>query len=176
MLMKRIGGIFAVLVITGALLAQTRLERLVNEVQADWLLGRWSGETQSGERVNLQFQWGLSRHVVIIRGQIGQTQFMGVTSVDPESDFTADFIGFDSRGARIKGGWDQDYKGDLLLRLESVLPYGETTKWGCVFKKKSENELEIKIQSLDRWGYPQDPPKSIISMKRESMPVRRRAD
>jgi len=114
-------------------------------------------------RLNSPSKKDLDKHVVIIRGQVGdKIKFMGITRLDPEIA-EATYTGFDNRGGTSKGTWDME-GGDLVLRIEGVSPDGNTWRGAVVFAQAGDKKLEMRMHSLDQWGDLEYPARFSITL------------
>jgi len=154
-----------VLLCGGLALGQTSLEQMVKEGEASWVLGTWKGTTENGTEITLQTRWDLKRQIIVLRGTVGEYQFLGITSVNPLSG-QVEYTGFDSRGGRSKGSWDSDGQ-NLILTVEGTSPDGETHKVAFVFVKKERNKMDVELHEVDQWGYPVYPARGKITLTKQ---------
>lgn len=158
------------LLCSGLVLGQTALEQMVKDGEAGWVFGTWKGTTENGTEITQQIRWGLKKQVIVLRGTVGEFQFLGITSVNPLSG-SVEYTGFDSRGGRSKGTWDSDGQ-NLILTLEATSPEGETHKVAFVFVKKGADKMDVEVHEVDQWGYPVYPAKGKVTLTKQKAPSR----
>lgn len=145
--------------------AQPSLVELVDEANANWMMGTWVGTMDNGATFTHTFKWDLNKQIIVMRGEIDDMSFMGVTSVDAETG-EPKYVGWDSRGSHSKGTW-ADEGGEPALRIESKTSDGETRKMAVVFGRGTGGTLKIALHGLDEWGYLQTPAFATLELKKK---------
>ena len=146
--------------------AQSSLADLVEQGQAEWMMGTWVGTTDNGTTFTHSFSWDLDKQIILMRGEIGDRSFLGITSLD-SSTGEPKYVGWDSKGSTSKGTWGEENDG-VALRLESTRPGGETRKFAVVFAKTDGGNLEVRFHTVDEWGYLNYPAMGSTTLKKQA--------
>ena len=145
--------------------AQGKLGDFVTQYGYDWLLGKWTATDDEGQRVEVDYKWGLDRHVVLMDFRMGDFAFHGMTMLVASSEEVV-LAGADNQGGTWKGAWGDGY-GDAVLKVEGVQADGETQKVEVVHRNLDANTIKISIYGLDSWGYRDAEPWSTLTYKRQ---------
>lgn len=145
--------------------AQSSLADLVNEAGADWMFGTWQGTGDDGTSVSHTFTWELDKKVIIMRGQMGDLAYMGMTAVDPDT-YEPKYTGYDNRGGAASGVWGEE-SGEVVLRLVAKNPTEGKIKMAVVFAQKS-GRLEMRIHGVDDWDDLQYPAWASVLLKKKT--------
>ncbi|MCB1125697.1 MAG: hypothetical protein KDM81_04320 [Verrucomicrobiae bacterium] len=157
------------LVLAGSCLAahaQPSLRDLVNEAQAEWMMGTWEGPTDDGQTLTHTFAWDLDKKIIVMKGKVGDMAYLGITAIDPETG-EPKYSGYDSQGTVSKGTWSEE-SGDVALRIDGHSPTEGKRKIGVVFGKASGGGLQLRMHGVDQWGYLQYPAAMTINLKKKA--------
>jgi hypothetical protein len=144
---------------------QSSLAGLVSEAGADWLFGTWQGTSDDGTALTHSFAWDLNKEIIIMRGEMGEMAYLGVTAIDPDAG-EPKYTGYDSQGGVSTGAWGEE-SGDVALRLEINNPTEGKNKMAVVFAQKSGG-LEMRIHGVNDWDSLQYPAWASILMKKKA--------
>jgi len=144
--------------------AQDKLAEMVNQANAEWMLGKWEAQTDNGGTVTLEFSWDLDKHVVALHGKTPDMEFKGYSALDTSAN-EVKYFGFDNRGSITKGNWALE-GSDLVLRVESQT--GErTTKMGVVFAGNASEGLQLRLHGLEGSGSLSTPARVTLKFKKQ---------
>lgn len=146
--------------------AQSSLVDLVNEAQAEWMMGTWEGTTDNGDALTHSFAWDLDKKVIVMKGKASDMAYLGVTAIDPDTG-EPKYTGYDNRGAVSKGTWGEE-SGDVALTIESNSPTDGKRKFAVVFGKAAGGGLELRMHGVDQWGYLQYPAWGTVKMSKKA--------
>jgi len=146
--------------------AQEKLGDFVTQYGYDWVLGKWAATDNEGQRVEVNYKWGLDKHIVLMDFRMGDFTFHGMTMLAASSEEVV-LAGADNQGGIWKGTWGDNY-GDAVLKAEGVQADGEIQKVEIVHRNLDAKTIKISIYGLDSWGYRDAEPWSTLTCKRQS--------
>lgn len=144
--------------------AQTTLEDMVSQGNAEWMLGKWEGPADDGTTVMLNFSWDLNKRVVVLHGKVGDMEFKGFSALEPGSS-EVKYTGFDNRGSVSRGTWGMEGE-ELTLRLESKTDEG-TRKMATVFTGSASQGLEVRLHGVTEFGSLVSPARITLKLKKQ---------
>ena len=156
----------AVLVIlaTGAK-AQQKLGDLVTEGGFDWMIGKWVGETDEGQRIEVVYKWELNKHMVSVHYKGDDFEYRGMILYMAAEDKVVQ-IGIDNRGSTSKGEWEAD--GDkAVVKSEYTQANGEKGKFGIVHSKVDANTMKAGMYAVESTGELAEEPWGELEYKRQ---------
>ncbi len=144
--------------------AQQKLGDFVTDGGYDWVLGRWAAATDEG-KVELEYKWGLDKHIVLVEVKMGDYRQRGIVMLDPDR---GEVIGVaaDNKGGTWKGDWTEEY-GDLVYRLQQTGSNGQVNKMQVVHAKVDSDTVTIGVYGADSSGYRNAEPMSKLTYKRQ---------
>jgi len=145
--------------------AQSSLENLVSEANADWMFGKWQAETENGDKVTLNVSWELDKHVVLLHVKAGDMELKGYTVIEPRAEMPK-YYGFDNRGSVGKGSWNME-NGDLVLRVETEIPDRGPQKGAFAFSGTPSTGLQVNMYSIDSSGELVTPARMTLKFKKQ---------
>ncbi len=140
--------VFAVCLISSLVQAQQTLSDLVQEANANWIIGSWKASTDTGGTFRLDITWDLDKHAVVLHGKGDDIEFKGFSVLEPGSDQVS-YFGFDNHGVVSKGMWSKE-NDELVLRVESRTDEG-ARKMAAVFTS-TVGGLDLRLHRLDDSG------------------------
>ncbi len=146
--------------------AQRSLESLVSDEGAEWMLGKWQGQSENGDTTTLNVSWDLEKHVIVLHVKSGETEAKGYTVVEPKSELPQ-FYSFDNKGAVVKGSWNKE-NDELVLRVESERADRETWKGAFVFTGSASSGLKVRMHKVDSAGDLATPAEATFKLKKQS--------
>jgi hypothetical protein len=146
--------------------AQASLENLVSEASAEWMFGQWQTQTDNGDTVSLTIGWDLEKHVVTLHVKAPEMESKGYTVMESSHE-TPRYYTFDNRGAVGKGSWNME-NDELVLRVDTERPGGETRKAAFVFGGSSSKGLEVRMHTVDSSGSLSSDARMTLKFKKRS--------
>jgi hypothetical protein len=163
----------AVLVIwSSSAAAQQSLRELVTDFGYDWLVGRWTAQTDDGTTILLAYKWELNGHLLTVDLKMGEYASRGMIFNVPNED-KATQVSVDNRGGRSKATWEAREDGTLVLKSEHVDVEGNVRKSVTVFKNVDAKTINIALYGLDENGEVNDEPWFTMDFKRK--PTKKKA-
>lgn len=151
--------------LTTTAVAQDTLQDLVTQARAEWMFGRWQGESENGDKVDLTVSWDLEKHVVLLHVKAGDMESKGYSAKDPRGE-EVKYVSFDNRGSVGKGTWGME-SDELVLRTESQSPERGPWKVAFVFTGSTSEGLKIRMHSVDQYGDMQTPARATFTFKKQ---------
>jgi hypothetical protein len=145
--------------------AQVTLASLANEANAGWMLGSWKGTTDTGDSIELSFNWELDKHIIVLSLKASGMEAKGYTIMEPGAELPS-YMGVDNRGSVSKGNWNYE-DGALVLRIETKRPYESPQKWAATFSGSEASGLTLKMHGLESWGGLSYPAMATIKLKKQ---------
>ncbi|UCD00089.1 MAG: hypothetical protein JSW66_09440 [Phycisphaerales bacterium] len=147
------------------LTAQEKLGDFISQYGYEWMIGKWLATDQDGQANELEYKWGLDRHVVIVDVRIGDFKYHGmIMSIPSREEITQ--IGADNMGGTWKGTWDEDYEG-VANRSECIRPDGTTVRMEHVYIRIDADSFKLKEYSVEAAGYRTSEAKRQMTFKRQ---------
>jgi hypothetical protein len=144
--------------------AQQSLGDLVTEYGYDWLVGKWAATTDNGENVELEYKWGLDRHVILVDFKMGDFKYHGMIMFIPSREEVVQ-MGADNQGSIWNGTWGDDYNG-AAHSMENTKSDGSKEKSEMVHSKVDGNTMKIGVYGTDSYGY-RGQSRGTLNMKRQ---------
>jgi len=144
-------GLGLLVISTAPVAAQQSLGDLVSEYGYDWLAGKWATTTDDGQNVELEYKWGLDRHVILVEFKMGDFKYHGMIMFVPSREEVVQ-MGADNQGNIWNGTWSDDYSG-LAHSMESTKIDGTKEKSEMVHTKVDSNTMKIGVYGVDSYGY-----------------------
>ena len=146
--------------------AQARdLADLVREGGVDWLMGKWKGETDSGDTISLSYEWALSPSLAVLNYKDPNDESHALIYVDP-ADSKVRHLGVGRKGGVGSGEWMAE-NGVATLRYTAREVSGETRKMAFVHRKVDADTLEVAVYELKSDGQLGDSAWATIRFKRQ---------
>ncbi len=144
--------------------AQASLGDLVQEGNAEWLIGTWVATDDMGQEMVLSYQWQLNKHMLSIKLKTPEFQYQGII-IFLQSEEKVIQVGADNQGRTGKGDWTGEYG---IARLTHTLTgdYGQTETTEFAHSQVDKNTMKIDVYEVSRSGaavYPS----STIKLKRK---------
>jgi len=164
----------AVLVIlaTGAK-AQQSLGDIVKEYGFDWIIGKWVGQTDEGNKIHVIYNWQCDKHLVTINLKWPDYEHRGMIFYVPSKNEVVQ-IGVDNEGSTCQGTWDVD--GDkACLRIEQTRPDGQTRKMAIVYSKVDARTMKTEVYGVDEAGKLTNEPRGTLEYQRKAVKGEKKA-
>ncbi len=145
--------------------AQQRLSDLVAEGGYDWVIGRWAATMGDGQKIEIEYSWGLDKHIILTDRRMGDFRHHGMVMPAPSGMEALD-VGADNRGGVWKGTWYDDPAG-LVHRIEHTTADGEIRKSEIVHNRADADRMMVAMYAVDSSGYRSSEPWSKLNYKRQ---------
>jgi hypothetical protein len=146
--------------------AQTKISELLQQVDANWMIGQWEARTGAGELIQFRCWLDLDGTIGLMHVQAPEMELKSVTHLDPDSR-DAKYLGFSRDGSISTGTWmEQD--GNLTLTVESRHSSGRIWKAGVVHRRVNAQTMRIEIYELSGVGDLMYPARQTIEFQRKS--------
>ncbi len=145
--------------------AQERLGDLVAEGGYDWVIGRWVATTDDGQKVELTYDWGLDRNVVLTGVGMGGFRYSGMIMLSSSTGEISE-IALDNMGGMWKGTWSEDPAG-LVHRVEHTSADGTVNKAEIVHERVSADSIAVALYGVDAGGSRSAEPWVKLTYKRQ---------
>ncbi len=149
--------------------AQQKLGDLVAQGGYDWLIGRWVGTTDQGDKVEFRYDWALDKQIVVSDTIMSGFKYHGMAVLSPNGYEVLGF-GADNRGGVWKGTWSEDPAG-LVNRIEATSSSGEVRKADIVHSRVDADTMAVAIYPVDNNGSRSDEPWAKLNYKRQTAPA-----
>jgi hypothetical protein len=144
--------------------AQQNLGDLVSEYGYEWLMGKWTTTTDEGDRVELDYKWGLDRNVVLVDFKMGDFKYHGMILFVPARQEVVQ-MGADNQGGLWNGTWSDNYNG-AAHSMENLKADGTRDKSEMVHSKVDKDTMKIAVYSVDSYGY-RGSTRGVLNLKRQ---------
>lgn len=145
---------------------QEKLGDFISEYGYEWIIGKWLATSEDSRTTyEVEYKWGLDKHVVIVDVKIGDFKYHGMIMFVPSREEITQ-IGADNQGGTWKGTWDEDSEG-TVNRNERLKPDGTTTQMEHVYVKISADSFKIKEYPIEANGYRASGSKGELTFKRQ---------
>jgi hypothetical protein len=145
--------------------AQSKISDLLAQADAKWMIGQWEARTSQGDVIELRCWLDLDGTIGLTHVKAPNMELKSVSHVDPDTQ-DAKYLGFSRDGAVSTGTWS-DHFGDLLLKVESRHPSGQTWKAGIVHRRVSAQTMRISIHEVTASGDLIQPAQQTIELQRK---------
>lgn len=146
-----IGRVFlvlsAIVLLGGAAMGQSALEKLVEEGQMGWLPGRWRATTDEGESIVLVYRWQLNKNMISVYFKMGDYSYQGMIFCVPGEEKVIE-VGIDSKGSTIKCEWDAAWDGAVSKRETSQVD-GQKRSMAIVSSKVDKDTMKMKLYAME---------------------------
>jgi len=157
-------GLGLLVVSTAPAAAQQSIGELVTDYGYDWLMGKWTATTDDWETVELEYKWGLDRHVILVDFKMGDFKYHGMIVFVPSREEVVQ-MGVDNQGGLYNGTWSDDYSG-AAHSMENTKIDGTKAKSEMVHTKVDSNTMKIGVYNVDSYGY-RGSSQGTLNMKRQ---------
>lgn len=147
------------------LAAQEKLGDLISQNGYDWMIGRWRATDAEGRANDLEYKWGLDKHIVIVDVGIDGFKYHGMIMYSPSSEEITQ-IGADNMGGTWKGTWDEDYEG-AVHRIECVRSDGTIVRMEHVYIRIDADTFKLKQYPTEVTGSRASESKNPLTFKRQ---------
>jgi len=165
-----IGRVFlvlsAIVLLGGAAMGQSALERMVEEGQMGWLTGRWTTTTDEGESISLVYQWQLNKNMISVYFKMGDYSYRGMIFCVPGEEKVVE-AGVDSKGSAVKCEWDVTWDGAVSKREVSKAD-GEKESMGIATSKVDKDTMKMKLYTIE-YGSLSSDAWATLEFKRQPM-------
>ena len=149
--------------------AQDTLGSLMDQMGCDFIVGKWAGETDDGQKYVMEYKWEIKPHILSIHFKGFDFEYHGIIFFNaPEEQVVQ--IGVDSRGGNGKGTWEAEY-GKAIFKSEHPGEYGEVSRMGFIYSKVDVDTMKCELYSLDEYGTLGDEPGMTLEYKRQKQPA-----
>lgn len=131
--------------------AQQTLRDIAEEGGVTWLIGKWTGYSQRGSEVEVEYEWELDGHAVELELEMGQGGYKGLIFLNPEGGEEAIEVGGDSGGGMTRAVWREDY-GQLISERVSTRPGGEIMRIAIISESTGPNTMKATVHRLSADG------------------------
>jgi len=149
---------------TSTAAAQDTLGSLVQETGCNWLIGKWAGQTDEGQKYEIEYKWALKDHVISVHFKGFNFEYHGIMFFDADKEEVVQ-IGVDNNGRNSKGTWMADY-GEATMRSEGANEYGEPYRMGFVYSRTDGQMMKCELYGVDQYGGLSDQPGGTLEYKR----------
>ena len=146
--------------------AQASLGDLLTEYGYEWVVGKWVATTDEGLKVELEYKWGLDRHVVLVDFKMGDYKYHGMIMFVPSREEVIE-VGADNQGSIWNCTWGDDYTGAARTG-EATQRDGTKEKNAVVLSKVNGDTLKVSVYDVDSYGYRTSESKGSLTFKREA--------
>jgi len=145
--------------------AQETLGGLVQETGCNWLIDKWAGETDDGQKYEIEYKWALKDHVISVHFKGFNFEYHGIMFFDADKEEVVQ-IGVDNNGRTSKGTWTADY-GEATMKSDGTNEYGEAYKMGFVYARTDAQTMKCNVHGVDQYGGLSDQPGGKLEYKRQ---------
>jgi len=155
--------------------AQQSLGGIVKEYGFDWIIGRWVATTDEGEKIQIEYEWQLNRHLITLHIKGPDYEYQGMIFYRPAEDEVVQ-IGVDSKGGNGKGIWDVE-GNKAIIKYEHIGADGEANRMAIAHSKVDADTMKAEVYSVDSSGQIADEPRDTLEYKRQKkQPQEKTAD
>jgi len=145
--------------------AQDKLGDLVYEGGYDWILGKWAATTDEGDKIELEYKWGLDRYVILVDFKMRDFKLHGMVMLVSSREEIIQ-VGADNKGGTWKGTWRDDY-GEAVNRMEHTRADGETMKAELVHSRVDADAMKVAMYAVEDSGYRASEAWGTLTYKRQ---------
>jgi len=150
---------------TSGAAAQETLGDLMQQTGCDWLIGKWAGFSDDGQKYEIEYKWEIKSHVLSVHFKGFNFEYHGIIFYKPDDEEVVQ-IGVDNNGGNGKGTWVADY-GTAVMKSEHAGEYGEISRMGFVYSKIDANTMKMAIHGLGEYGDLSEEPSETLEYKRQ---------
>ena len=144
---------------------QDKLGDLLYQGGYEWVLGKWVATTDEGARVEVEYKWGLDKHVILMDLKMGEFKLHGMIMYVASKEEIIQ-VSADNRGGTWKGTWRDDY-GEAVNRMEGTQANGQTMKAEVVYSKVDADTMKVAMYGVDEDGYRASEAWGTLNYKRQ---------
>ncbi|MGE3308606.1 MAG: hypothetical protein AB7O66_01455 [Limisphaerales bacterium] len=133
-----------------ASVAAADLAGRMREGGVDWIIGKWTATTDSGNTMSLGYEWGLRPTVVMSKFKSDDDESMAMIYLD-ESDGKVRHLAVGASGRLGKGEWIAA-GGLATLKYQGTSASGEEVRLGFVHRKIDADTMEVDVRGLNSDG------------------------
>ncbi len=148
-----------------ASVAAADLAGRMREGGVEWLIGKWSAETDSGNTMKLSYEWSVRPTLVVSKFQSDDDESMAMVYIDP-SDSKVRHFAVGQSGRLGKGEWIAE-AGVATLKYVGTSASGEEQRLGFVHKKVDADTMEVDVRELKSDGKVGDDTLLTLRFKRQ---------
>lgn len=160
----------ALLMGAGSALAQGSFQDMVKEQGLNWVMGRWTAQTDEGDTIELSYRWVLKGQMIVSNFKMGDEAYQGIIYLIPDEERVVE-VGVHSDGDRTKATWEP--QGDKLVSTrEKIGSYGDSQKMAVVFSKGQGRKMNAAVHGYE-YGSMSSEPMATLEFKRQ--PAKKKA-
>ena len=145
--------------------AQDKLGDLLYQGGYEWILGKWAATTDEGNQIELEYKWGLDKHVILVDFKMGDFKLHGMIMYAASKEEITQ-VSADNKGGIWKGTWRDDY-GEAVNRMEGTQADGETMKAELVHSKVDADTMKVAMYGVEDDGYRASEAWGTLNYKRQ---------
>jgi len=153
------------MIVTTATSAQDTLGDLVQQTGCDWMAGKWAGQSDDGQKYQIEYKWEIERHIMSIHFKGFDYEYHGIIYYKAEDEEVVQ-VGVDNKGGYGKGVWEAEY-GTARLRSEHTGEYGEISRTGFIYSKADNDTMKTAVYKMDQYGTFDSEPEYTLEFKRQ---------
>ncbi len=150
----------------GPATGQSELERMVDEGQMSWLVGRWTAATDEGETIELAYRWQLDKNMILVNFRMGDHAYQGMIFCVPGEEKVIE-SGVDNRGSMVKSEWDVTWDGAVSKR-EVSQANGQKESMAVAISKVDKDTMKVRLYAM-RYGDLAGDAWATLQFKRQPM-------
>jgi hypothetical protein len=147
--------------------AQEKLGDFISQYGYDSMIGKWAATDNEGRTYQLEYKWGLDKHVVLVNVKIDDFRYRGMIMYVPSRQEITQ-VGADNKGGTWNGTWDEDSEG-AINRNTCLKADGTTLQVEHVYVKIDANSFKIKEYPVEAGGYRAAEPRGELTFKRQKI-------
>lgn len=155
----------SLMIVTATASAQETLGDLVQQVGCDWMAGKWVGQSDDGQKYQMEYKWEIERHVMSIHFKGFDYEYHGIIYYKAEDEEVVQ-VGVDNKGGYGKGVWEAEY-GTARFRSQHTDEYGEISRSGFIYSKTGNDTMKTAIYKIDQYGTFDSEPGYTLEFKRQ---------
>ena len=145
--------------------AQETLAEAVQQTGCNWIIGKWAGETDDGQKYEIEYKWVLKDHAISMHFKGFAFEYHGMMLFDADKQEVVQ-IGVDSNGGNGRATWFAEY-GKATMKNEQKGEYGEVSRMGFVYSKIDDQTMKMDMYGLDEYGELSAEPGGTLEYKRQ---------
>jgi len=152
----------SLMVLASAASAQETLGDLVQQTGCDWMAGKWVGQSDEGEKYQIEYKWEIERHVMSVHFKGFDYEYHGIIYYKAEDEEVIQ-VGVDNKGGYGKGVWEATAR----FRSEHRDEYGEISRTGFIYSKSNNDTMKAAVYRMDQYGAFDQEPRYTLEFKRQ---------
>ncbi|MBE0534811.1 MAG: hypothetical protein IH624_04015 [Phycisphaerae bacterium] len=152
----------------GPAIGQSELERIVDEGQMSWLVGRWTAATDEGQTIELAYRWQLDKNMISVYFKMGGYAYQGMIFCVPGQEKVIE-VGVDNKGSTVNCEWDVTWDGAVSKR-EVSQGNGQKESMAMATSKIDKDTMKVRLYAME-YGNLAGDPWAALQFKRQ--PVQR---